>query len=62
MKNRLDLIRGCLLGGAVGDALGAPVEFMTISEIMDEYGEEGVRTYVEFTDGSVDIRRLPSCL
>src|SRR5690606_9913341 len=22
--------RGCLLGGAVGDALGAPVEFMTL--------------------------------
>ncbi|MEE6441417.1 MULTISPECIES: ADP-ribosylglycohydrolase family protein, partial [Pseudomonas] len=23
--NRLERIRGCLLGGAVGDALGAPV-------------------------------------
>ena len=23
--NRLELIKGCLLGGAVGDALGAPV-------------------------------------
>ncbi|WP_233092152.1 ADP-ribosylglycohydrolase family protein [Pseudomonas sp. MF6772] len=26
--NRLERIKGCLLGGAVGDALGAPVEFL----------------------------------
>ena len=26
-----DAIRGCMLGGAVGDALGAPVEFMSKS-------------------------------
>lgn len=24
--------RGCLLGGAVGDALGGPVEFLRLSE------------------------------
>jgi hypothetical protein len=24
---------GCILGGAIGDALGAPIEFMSISEI-----------------------------
>ena len=29
----LDRVRGCLLGGAVGDALGAPVEFMSTAEI-----------------------------
>ncbi len=26
-------VRGCLLGGALGDALGAPVEFWTLAEI-----------------------------
>lgn len=35
-------IRGCLLGGALGDALGAPVEFMPISEIRAEFGPEGI--------------------
>ena len=35
-------IRGCLLGGAVGDALGAPVEFMSIDAIREIYGAEGV--------------------
>ncbi|MBL0143812.1 MAG: ADP-ribosylglycohydrolase family protein [Betaproteobacteria bacterium] len=37
--------RGCLLGGAVGDALGAPVEFMTGREIRARYGKEGIRDF-----------------
>src|SRR6266446_5601106 len=35
--------RGCLLGGAVGDALGAPVEFLDLDEIVRAYGEQGIR-------------------
>ena len=34
--------QGCLLGGAVGDALGAPVEFMGRSEIIREFGPQGI--------------------
>ena len=37
--------RGCLLGGAVGDALGAPVEFLDLDEILRAYGEQGIRDY-----------------
>ena len=48
---RRDAVRGCLLGGAVGDALGAPVEFMDKEEILREYGKDGVTGYVEFSDG-----------
>ncbi len=29
----LDNYIGCILGGAIGDALGAPVEFMSYEEI-----------------------------
>jgi ADP-ribosylglycohydrolase len=36
--DRLSRVRGCLLGGACGDALGAPVEFMEIHEIQGKYG------------------------
>jgi ADP-ribosylglycohydrolase len=36
---------GCLLGGAVGDALGAPVEFLDLDEIIRVYGEAGIRDY-----------------
>jgi hypothetical protein len=35
---------GCLLGGAVGDALGAPVEFMKRSEINRRFGPSGIPT------------------
>ncbi len=38
-----DRIRGCLLGGAIGDALGAPVEFLSLAEIRAAFGPEGVR-------------------
>jgi ADP-ribosylglycohydrolase len=36
---------GCLLGGAVGDALGAPVEFLNIREIRNRYGPSGITDY-----------------
>jgi ADP-ribosyl-[dinitrogen reductase] hydrolase len=36
---------GCLLGGAVGDALGAPVEFLDLDEIVRAYGQAGIRDY-----------------
>jgi ADP-ribosyl-[dinitrogen reductase] hydrolase len=34
---------GCLLGGAAGDALGAPIEFLDLDEIVMAYGEGGIR-------------------
>jgi len=33
---------GCMLGGAVGDALGAPVEFMSHHEIRRKFGPRGL--------------------
>lgn len=41
-----DRFRGSLLAGAVGDALGAGVEFKSRQAIVDAFGEDGVRTYV----------------
>lgn len=38
--------QGCLLGGAVGDALGAPVEFMRRSEILHRFGQQGITSFV----------------
>ena len=38
--------RGCLLGGAVGDALGAPVEFQSWADIREEFGPAGIRDFV----------------
>jgi ADP-ribosyl-[dinitrogen reductase] hydrolase len=36
---------GCLLGLAIGDALGAPVEFLKRAEILARYGLEGIRDF-----------------
>lgn len=36
--------QGCLLGGAVGDALGYPVEFMEEDAIRSRYGPGGIQT------------------
>ncbi len=44
-SNLRDRFRGCLLGGAVGDALGAPVEFLRRSEILRRFGPSGIRDY-----------------
>lgn len=41
----LDRIRGSLLGGAVGDALGAAVEFLSLAEIRARFGPAGVTDY-----------------
>lgn len=47
--NRLNVesFKGCLLGGAIGDALGAPVEFMPIEQIRKVFGENGLSDYSE---------------
>ena len=41
----LDKIRGCIFGGAVGDALGYPVEFFSEREIFGTYGKQGITSY-----------------
>ena len=41
----LDKFRGCMVGGAVGDALGYPVEFMSYKQIQNVFGPEGITAY-----------------
>ncbi len=36
---------GCLLGGAVGDALGAPIEFEGFQSIVNHFGPHGIRDF-----------------
>lgn len=38
----VERFRGCMVGLAVGDALGAPTEFLSLAEIRQRYGPEGV--------------------
>ncbi len=39
------------MGGAIGDALGAPIEFLSYDAIIDKFGKNGVQTYVEHPKG-----------
>ena len=41
MKN-LDKYRGCLIGGAAGDALGYAIEFFDEETIFQKFGESGI--------------------
>lgn len=41
----LNKYKGCLLGLAVGDALGAAVEFMSYAEIKRKYVEDGIQDF-----------------
>lgn len=46
-EKSLDKIRGCLIGGACGDALGYPVEFKQYDEILEQYGSSGITSYAK---------------
>jgi len=37
--------QGCLLGLAIGDAIGAPVEFLRLPEIKKQYGKDGIADF-----------------
>lgn len=43
--DKKDKFRGCLIGGAVGDALGYAVEFHSESNIFELYGKSGISEY-----------------
>lgn len=44
-KKYLDKIRGCLIGGAAGDALGYPIEFFSWRQIQEHFGSDGITKY-----------------
>lgn len=46
-----DCIRGSLMAGAAGDALGYPVEFMSRNAILARYGDKGITEFKLDSDG-----------
>ena len=53
-NKRLDLVRGSLVGGAAGDALGYAVEFYHYSEIIAKYSQPGIKEY-DLVNGVAEI-------
>lgn len=52
--NRIDRVRGCLLGLAIGDALGAPLEGLSAQQIRAHYGQVD-----DYVDGSRAWKKKP---
>ncbi len=50
-----DRIRGCLMAGAAGDALGYPVEFMSRTGILTQYGRRGITGFATDKDGLAQV-------
>ena len=50
----IDKFRGCLIGGAAGDALGYVVEFLDEETIFSRYGENGITGY-DLVNGVAEI-------
>ncbi len=54
-ERHLDVIRGSLFGGAMGDALGYPVEFLKREEIIKQFGDNGISEYALNSKGLAEI-------
>ena len=50
-----DRFRGCLLGGAAGDALGYEVEFLFTDRIVKDYGPRGITQYALHNGTAVEF-------
>lgn len=48
----VDRIRGTLVGGAIGDALGWPIEFRSLTDIRNGYGAAGVTGFLPGPDSA----------
>lgn len=46
-KRTIEHFKSCIIGGAIGDALGAPIEFKSIDQIRSDFGETGLIDYSE---------------
>ena len=54
MISRRSAYRGCLLGMAIGDAMGYPVDTKEISQIRADYGPNGILGY-DLVNGYAEV-------
>ncbi len=46
-KQTSEQFKACIIGGAVGDALGAPIESMTMDQVRSNFGDQGLTEYTK---------------
>ena len=54
LSTRIDRVRGCLLGMAIGDALGAPLEGLSAQQIRAHYSQ-----VTDYVDGARAWKKKP---
>ena len=54
MHHRESAVKGCLLGMAVGDAMGYPIDKKSWAEISEAYGDNGLLGY-DLMDATADV-------
>ena len=54
-RYNLSNYKACLKGGAIGDALGWPVEFQRIESIKNKFGKDGIQDLVINSAGKAEI-------
>ena len=54
-RYNLSNYKGCLKGGAIGDALGWPIEFNRLDDIKRKYGPNGIDDLVLNSKGKAEI-------
>ena len=55
MKRDEKYFKGCILGGAIGDALGRPIELKKLKEIKATYGSKGINNLTLNDKGIAEI-------
>jgi ADP-ribosylglycohydrolase len=55
VRRKTEYFQGCMIGGAIGDALGAPVEFWSYQDIIGEYGDGGIQDLIYNSDHKAEI-------
>ena len=54
-KHTPDNFSGCMLGSAIGDAMGKPVEYANIDTIRETYGRKGITDLVVNENGVAEV-------
>lgn len=55
MRKNKEYFRGCLIGGAIGDAMGWPVEFLSLEQIKRRYSQQGITNLKSRINGKAEI-------
>lgn len=50
-NHKIENYTGCLIGGAIGDAIGAPIEFDRFRKIKKQYGNDGISDLITDKNG-----------